>query len=499
MAAPPGRRRKPRSPYARTSYPHLSRSRVRPVRQLLPGRGRVGSCGGRHQPARFRHRGFARPPASAEQAAARDPGDPPSPGPFQRSVRAGPGQRGAGVCSLQRRPGDRGDRRGETGTVAAHIRCGVAGQDLLPQLAASRPRRGPVRRADLHRPGARPGREPRRQLFPAFLRRASAGCLHRRPGFQRHAPLYRRRPFRQVACGPGCAGRRTRRRRRALPRSRDPGWAGHVRRAASLPPVLPGTCPALVRWPGHGAGACQGRARSGHAGLPSRRPARLDDRPGSGSGGRRASRRPGCPAELIVDLQLKGRRAVVTGSSAGIGEAIARRLAAEGAAVVVHGRRADAVAAVVEAIGSTGGQASGTLANLADPGDCARFISAVLADGGADILVNNAGVFVNRGWDDATPEDWLELYAINVAAAVRCINGFLPAMRAAGWGRIVQIGTGEAINPFPTMPDYAATKAALLNLTVSLAKHLDRTGITVNTVSLASSSPRGWRSSTGWK
>src|SRR5262249_15232297 len=72
---------------------------------------------------------------------------------------------------------------------------------------------------------------------------------------------------------------------------------------------------------------------------------------------------------------------------------------------------------------------------------------------------------------------------INVAAAVRCIQGFLPAMCAAGWGRIVQIGTGEAINPFPTMPDYAATKAALLNLTASLAKHLNRTGITVNTVS----------------
>jgi 3-oxoacyl-[acyl-carrier protein] reductase len=56
-------------------------------------------------------------------------------------------------------------------------------------------------------------------------------------------------------------------------------------------------------------------------------------------------------------------------------------------------------------------------------------------------------------------------------------------MRASGWGRIVQIGTGEAVNPFPVMPDYAASKAALLNLTASLAKHLDRTGITVNTVS----------------
>jgi Dehydrogenases with different specificities (related to short-chain alcohol dehydrogenases) len=56
-------------------------------------------------------------------------------------------------------------------------------------------------------------------------------------------------------------------------------------------------------------------------------------------------------------------------------------------------------------------------------------------------------------------------------------------MRSSGWGRIVQIGTGEAVNPFPTMPDYAASKAALLNLTASLAKHLDRTGITANTVS----------------
>src|SRR5262249_42905797 len=107
-----------------------------------------------------------------------------------------------------------------------------------------------------------------------------------------------------------------------------------------------------------------------------------------------------------------------------------------------------------------------------------------LADGGpVGVLVNNAGAFVNRGWDQATPEDWLELYAVNVAAAVRLIHGFLPAMRAARFGRIIQIGTGEAINPFATMPDYAASKAALLNLTVSLSKHLAGSGVTVNTVS----------------
>jgi NAD(P)-dependent dehydrogenase (short-subunit alcohol dehydrogenase family) len=147
-----------------------------------------------------------------------------------------------------------------------------------------------------------------------------------------------------------------------------------------------------------------------------------------------------------VDLQLKGHRAIVTGSSAGIGEAIARRLAAEGAAVIVHGRRAHAVSAVAEAISADGGQAEGLTADLADPGDCTRLISRALAGGDVDILVNNAGAFANRGWDAAAPEDWLALYATNVAAVVRCIQGFLPAMRASGWGRIVQIGTGEAVN-----------------------------------------------------
>lgn len=183
-----------------------------------------------------------------------------------------------------------------------------------------------------------------------------------------------------------------------------------------------------------------------------------------------------------MDLRLKGHRAVVTGSSSGIGEAIARRLAAEGSAVVMHGRNADDVHAVTEAISADGGDARGMIADIAYPEDCDRFIFDVLTGGGADILVNNAAAFANRGWDEATPGDWLELYAVNVSAAVRCIQGFLPGMRTAR-GRVIQIGTGAAINPFPFMPDYAASKAALLNLTVSLAKHLDRTGITVNTVS----------------
>ena len=80
-----------------------------------------------------------------------------------------------------------------------------------------------------------------------------------------------------------------------------------------------------------------------------------------------------------MDLQLKGHRAIVTGSSAGIGEAIARTLAAEGAAVIVHGRRAHAVSAVAQAISADGGQAEGLTADLADPSDCAWLISRALA------------------------------------------------------------------------------------------------------------------------
>jgi 3-oxoacyl-[acyl-carrier protein] reductase len=149
----------------------------------------------------------------------------------------------------------------------------------------------------------------------------------------------------------------------------------------------------------------------------------------------------------------------------------------------VHGRRAEAIQAVADDIRSSGGQAAAAVADLADPRDCARFIAAALSGGPVGILVNNAGLFVNRGWDQATPEDWLDLYAVNVAAVVRLIQGFVPVMRSAGFGRIIQIGTGEAVNPFATMPDYAASKAALLNLTVSLFKHLARSGVTVNTVS----------------
>jgi 3-oxoacyl-[acyl-carrier protein] reductase len=183
-----------------------------------------------------------------------------------------------------------------------------------------------------------------------------------------------------------------------------------------------------------------------------------------------------------VDLQLDGKRALVTGSSTGIGAAIACRLAAEGATVLIHGRRAEAVDKLVDQIAAAGGQATGVLGDLATETGVRQVVAAGLGSG-VDILVNNAGGYANSTWDLATPEDWLGRYDSNVVAAVRLIRALTPGMRERGWGRIVQIASGEATAPFATMPDYAATKAALVNLSVSLAKHLARTGITVNTVS----------------
>src|SRR6266700_1894472 len=185
-----------------------------------------------------------------------------------------------------------------------------------------------------------------------------------------------------------------------------------------------------------------------------------------------------------MNLQLQGKRALVTGASGGIGEAIARRLAEEGAAVAVHGRKEGEVDRVVQAIRQAGGQAVRVLGDLTRDEDVRELAEAARrALDGVDVLVNSAGTYVDSSWDEATPDDWLRVYDTNVVSAVRLVRELAPDMRRAGWGRIVQIASGEATQPFAFMADYAAGKAALVNLTVSLAKALAGSGITVNTVS----------------
>ncbi|WP_030452583.1 SDR family NAD(P)-dependent oxidoreductase [Herbidospora cretacea] len=181
-----------------------------------------------------------------------------------------------------------------------------------------------------------------------------------------------------------------------------------------------------------------------------------------------------------MDLHLKGRRALVTGSSSGLGEAIARLLAAEGAEVVVHGRNAARTEAVAEAIRGDGGAAVTAVGDLGtDEG-----ADAVAAKAGpVDVLVNNAGVYDHRGWGELTSGDWADVYNVNVVAAARMIRRLVPGMRARGWGRVIQIGGGLASQPTADAPHYNATLAARHNLATSLARELKGTGVTSNVVS----------------
>lgn len=185
-----------------------------------------------------------------------------------------------------------------------------------------------------------------------------------------------------------------------------------------------------------------------------------------------------------MDLDLRGKRALITGSSAGIGEAIAKELAKEGVHVVVHGRNRQEIDRVVKEITATGAKAVGVRGDIALDDQAERVAhDAIAAFGGIDILVNNAGEFPVRDWGNTRPSDWLSLYNTNVVSMVRMIQWIMPQMIKSGWGRMIQIGSVAGISPSPSNPDYAASKAANMSMSVSLAKELSGTGITVNTVS----------------
>ena len=179
-----------------------------------------------------------------------------------------------------------------------------------------------------------------------------------------------------------------------------------------------------------------------------------------------------------MDLKLAGKRALITGSSSGIGAAVARRMAAEGAKVVVHGRDEVRARAAAQSIRERGGEVKIALGDVTtDAGVAAVVASARAAFGGVDILVNNAGGYAAQPWFETTPASWRRFYEDDVISAIRLIQALAPAMRDAGWGRIVNLATGLASTPQPDLADYAAAKAAMINATVSLAKALSGTGV----------------------
>lgn len=188
-----------------------------------------------------------------------------------------------------------------------------------------------------------------------------------------------------------------------------------------------------------------------------------------------------------MDLQLRGKRALVTGATGGIGEATACTLAAEGVVVAVNGRDPRKVDRVLAEIRQAGGQAVAAVGDLETDAGVGQVSAAVRqAIGTVDILVNNVGgpVYVGvRAWRDVAIDDWLASYRKNVGAAVALIHAFMDDMQATGWGRIINVSTMAAVEPNVAPPDYQASKAALNNLSKSLSKALAQSGVTVNVVS----------------
>lgn len=183
-----------------------------------------------------------------------------------------------------------------------------------------------------------------------------------------------------------------------------------------------------------------------------------------------------------MDLDLKGRRALVTGSSSGIGEAIVHMLAQEGAQVVVHGRNRERAEAVAQAIGAAGV----AIGELADDGAAASVhAEAVAALGGnVEILINNAGGN-SEGNSAKKPHeidaaDFLSNYKANTLGAVQLCQLCIPDMVEARFGRIVNVSSAVAMQPNNVGADYSAAKAALNNYTVSLAGSLRNVGVTAN-------------------
>jgi NAD(P)-dependent dehydrogenase (short-subunit alcohol dehydrogenase family) len=182
-----------------------------------------------------------------------------------------------------------------------------------------------------------------------------------------------------------------------------------------------------------------------------------------------------------MDLQLGGKRAVVTGSTAGIGLAIAVALAEEGARVVVNGRtraRVDEAIAVVRAR-APGAQVEGAAGDLGT----ARGAEAVLAAvPDADILVNNVGIFEAKAFPDIPDEDWTRILEVNLLSGVRLSRHHLPRMLARRWGRILFISSESALQIPAEMIHYGVTKTAQLALARGLAELTRGTAVTVNSI-----------------
>src|ERR1700688_2975950 len=176
-----------------------------------------------------------------------------------------------------------------------------------------------------------------------------------------------------------------------------------------------------------------------------------------------------------MNLQLDGKTALVTGSTGGIGLAIAAALAAEGASVICNGRTQDRVDSAMK----TSGAAYGIAADLGTESGARAVISRFPH---VDILVNNLGIFEPKPFAEISDDDWRRFFEVNVLSGVRLSRIYLPGMKERGWGRIVFISSESAINTPGGMIHYGMTKTAQLAVSRGLAESCAGTAVTVNAV-----------------
>ena len=183
-----------------------------------------------------------------------------------------------------------------------------------------------------------------------------------------------------------------------------------------------------------------------------------------------------------MDFELRGKRALVSGSTVGIGFAIAKALAAEGASVFVNGRSEERVAKAVAAIRAAApadAEVQGIAADLGNAEGCAKLVQAVPE---VDILVNNLGIFEAKPFAQITDADWLRFFEVNVLSGVRLSRAYMPGMLARNWGRILFISSESALQIPVEMIQYGTTKTAQLAVARGLAEMTAGTAVTVNCI-----------------
>lgn len=182
-------------------------------------------------------------------------------------------------------------------------------------------------------------------------------------------------------------------------------------------------------------------------------------------------------------MRLEGKVAVVTGGSQGIGEAIARRYAKEGATVAIVSRNATKGGATAEAIAAENGKARAYSADVSKVEDINRVVEAIAADfGGIDILASSAGTFRTVSIEDTTEEIWDEQIDLNLKGSFFLVKAAVPHLIARGGGRVVLISSIAGVRGFPNCPAYCASKGGVLNMTKALAVELAPKKININTI-----------------